>query len=363
MAEHSGFFDAELVNNEYDRVYLAESFAKYFASFIGNGVFGGKSDELIVKQQATANMSVRVMPGLGWINGYWYENDEELSLQVEIADGVLHRIDSIVLRWSSYDRVIRAHIKKGVASANPVAPTNQRDAYIYEIKLANIYVAAGTTSIQQQDISDVRFDTELCGFVQGVVQQFDTTEFGIQLNSFIEAFRESNTAKAQQIFNELEGLISQDVAASLVYDVNNLKKIAIEDDTETGCFYRINPETSVKEWINPPSRPGIEYCTTERWNNKPVYQTTFYAASLPNNSYMTISIAANYTNVISITGFAVNSDENLYCPFPIIMSSIAPIAAICEFMGNGGTGGDIIIKTTADISSYKAYITIKYTKG
>ena len=46
MAEQSGFFNAHLIDGEYDRVYLAEHFAKYFASFIGNGIFGGKSNEL-----------------------------------------------------------------------------------------------------------------------------------------------------------------------------------------------------------------------------------------------------------------------------------------------------------------------------
>ena len=81
MAEKSGFFDAHLVDGEYDRIYLAESFAKYFASFIGNGIFGGKSNELMVQQKATADMSVRVLSGQAWINGYWYENTSKLTLK------------------------------------------------------------------------------------------------------------------------------------------------------------------------------------------------------------------------------------------------------------------------------------------
>ena len=47
--ETSGFFNAEkLANGNMDRVYLAEFFAKYFASFIGNGVFGGRMSALQV---------------------------------------------------------------------------------------------------------------------------------------------------------------------------------------------------------------------------------------------------------------------------------------------------------------------------
>lgn len=190
MAEKSGFFDAHLVGGEYDRVYLAESFAKYFASFISNGVFGGKSNELMVQQKATPDMSVRVLSGQGWINGYWYENDSELSLAVDVADGVLNRIDTIALRWNNVERVIRLVIKKGTPATNPSAPTIQRDADYYELKLAHILIKAGATRITQVDITDTRLDEDVCGFVVGVVQQLDTHEFGKQLGAFVDKFIE-----------------------------------------------------------------------------------------------------------------------------------------------------------------------------
>ena len=142
MAEQSGFFDAHLVDGEYDRVYLAEFFAKYFASFIGNGIFAGKSSELTVRQKSEADMSVRVFAGQGWINGYWYENTSELSLAIDIADGVLNRIDIIVLRWSSVNRSIKLAVKKGSLATNPVTPQVQRDADVYELKLAEISIKA-----------------------------------------------------------------------------------------------------------------------------------------------------------------------------------------------------------------------------
>ena len=59
MAERSGFFDAHLrEDGKYDRTYLADSFAKYFASFVGNGVYGGKSSELMVRQESTPTIIV-----------------------------------------------------------------------------------------------------------------------------------------------------------------------------------------------------------------------------------------------------------------------------------------------------------------
>lgn len=222
MAEQSGFFDAHLVNGEYDRVYLANSFAKYFASFIGNGVFGGKSNELMVQQKATADMSVRVLSGQAWINGYWYENDDELSLAIDIADGVLNRIDLIVLRWNNTERVIRLAVKKGTPASNASAPIIQRGADFYELKLAQVYVKAGATKITQADITDTRLNNEVCGFVHGVVDQFDTTEFGKQIDSFIENFEATNTAKMQAIFDRLSAIIDESTVASLVLDVDNV---------------------------------------------------------------------------------------------------------------------------------------------
>ena len=96
--ERCGFFDANLVGEEYDRVYLAAQFAAYFASFIGNGVYAEHSNQLQVVAMPTPQMQVGVEKGQGWINGYWYENTDTMYLPIEVADGVLNRIDSIVLR-------------------------------------------------------------------------------------------------------------------------------------------------------------------------------------------------------------------------------------------------------------------------
>ena len=221
MAEQSGFFDAHLVDGEYDRVYLAESFAKYFASFISNGIFGGKSNELMVQQKEAADMSVRVLSGQAYINGYWYENDNELSLAIDIADGVLNRIDLIVLRWSNSERTIRLAVKKGTPATNPSAPIIQRSADAYELKLAQVYVKAGSTKIVQANITDTRLDTQVCGFVHGLIEQFDTTEFGKQIDSFIEEFEKVNTEAMSAVLARLNQIADMSDLASLVIDMQN----------------------------------------------------------------------------------------------------------------------------------------------
>lgn len=199
MAEQSGFFDAHLTGGTYDRVYLASSFARYFASFIGNGVFADKAAGLMVYQTNPSAMGVKVFPGQAWINGYWYENDSEFSLPIDIADGVLNRIDLVVLRWGTVERSINLVVKKGTPASNAVAPVVQRDSDYYELKLAEIHVTAGSTSITQANIVDTRADTNTCGWVTGVIKQVDTAELFAQWQAAYEAaYAETQTYHAEQ---------------------------------------------------------------------------------------------------------------------------------------------------------------------
>jgi len=169
MAIRSGFFNS--ING--DRKYGAERFAEYFASFIGNGVFPNPGNGLQV--MANNDMTVTVKAGKAWINGYILINDDDYILTLDPADGALNRIDRIVARYDTVDREIRLEVKKGTFASSPVAPTLQRDADAYELGLADVYIAAGVVSVTQANITDLRFNTELCGIVHGTVEQVDTT--------------------------------------------------------------------------------------------------------------------------------------------------------------------------------------------
>lgn len=529
--ERSGFFDAYLNGEEYDRVYLAEHFAKYFSSFIGNGVFGGKSSELMVSQPVDTGMKIEVLSGMAWINGFWYENTSNLSLDVSIADGVLNRIDNVVIKYGVVERKIWVEIVRGTPAISAVAPEVTRNADYYELKLAEIYVKAGATNIVQADITDTRLNSDVCGFVVGVVQQFDTTEFGKQLDgyiskyaaeykTFLEGLELTGSVEIRDLIDRLNALAADesaiaslaleidDVASeaalnnqtlgyikknlipypymdmtkeingikwtnnndgsvtangmatddsyfflyksnivlpagkyivssnvddssksyfvyalltdkisgtgikdafrsydtvpfeitsddiqncNIIFGISVLKGTAVsnlifkpmirraeildatwepyklsvaemiqEDAIEKGCFYRMNRITGIKEWINPPLRYGVEYCTTERWENKPVYQKTFYLSTLPNKSVASLSTSTQWDRVISVDAYALNSNDLTYYPFPIILSGrITPIAVISSVESDGV----LIITTMEDASNFKAYVTIKYVKA
>lgn len=189
MVFKSGFFNS--VNG--DRRYKADFFAEYFASFIGNGVFPNPSTGLQIL--TNGNLTVSMKPGKAWINGYYFNNDADYNLSLAIADGILNRIDRIVLRLDFSERQITPVIKKGALSSSPVAPALQRDADAYELGIADIYVARGATVISQANITDLRLNSAYCGIVAGVVQQIDVSSV---FNQYQDWFNSYSVNKAQE---------------------------------------------------------------------------------------------------------------------------------------------------------------------
>ena len=220
--ERCGFFDANLVGEEYDRVYLAAQFAAYFASFIGNGVYAEHSNQLQVVAMPTPQMQVGVEKGQGWINGYWYENTDMMYLPIEVADGVLNRIDSIVLRLGFAERNMWLMVKKGTPAINPIAPEVTRTADYYDLQLATISIPASSIKITQAQITDTRMNQNVCGWVTGVVDQLDTTTLFNQFETYFQEFKENNQADFDTWFESIKGQLSGDVAGRLTEEVNNL---------------------------------------------------------------------------------------------------------------------------------------------
>lgn len=179
MAIYSGLFNS--VNG--DRKYNAWWFAKYFSTFIGNGIFPNPSTNLQVIENE--NMKVTVKPGTGWIDGYFIYSDNDYILEHDIADGVLKRVDRIVMRLDFMKRKIDIVIKKGTFASTPTAPTLQRDADAYELALADVMINNGATQITQANITDQRLNSSLCGIVHGTVDQVDTTTLFNQYQSWL----------------------------------------------------------------------------------------------------------------------------------------------------------------------------------
>lgn len=247
--ETSGFFTAKLNNGVYDRTYAAEQFAKYFARFISNGVFlNVASNALMVEALPDEGMKIKINPGDAFIKGYWYCNDNVLKKNIEPADGTLKRVDTVVVRFYNEERKIQLDVVTGIPSNNPQMTPVVRNADYYEILLAKINLPQGATKIKSEYIVDMRLDTELCGAVGALVEQIDTTQYGAQLNNFIqlyigkcdveyagwidrlnEAYQsflnllDDKEDEFDEWFANVKGKLSQDVAGSLMNDINDLR--------------------------------------------------------------------------------------------------------------------------------------------
>ena len=178
MALKFGFFNS--VNG--DRKYNADDISNYFLKLISNGVFATPSNAMQV--QASTGMTVSVSAGWAFINCKWLENTAAYPLTLDAADVVLNRIDRIVLRLSESPRTMGIYIKKGTPASTPTAPELSRTkGTIWELSLAKISIHAGVTDITQAMITDERADTELCGWVTGLIDQIDTTNLFAQFTN------------------------------------------------------------------------------------------------------------------------------------------------------------------------------------
>lgn len=232
--ERCGFFNANLVGEEYDRVYLAQHFAAYFASFIGNGIFAKHSNQLQVMEMTTPQMQISIEKGQGWINGYWYENTDMIYMPIDVADGALNRIDSVVLRLGFSERNIWLAVKKGTPSTNPSAPEVTRTADYYELQLATISIPANSIKITQAQITDTRMNQDICGWVTGVVDQLDTTTLFNQFETYFEEFKQLNENEFTTWFNHIKGQLSEDAAGKIQIELDEhearLNNLETNDD-------------------------------------------------------------------------------------------------------------------------------------
>lgn len=165
----------------------------------------------------------------------FFVNDSDYLLTIDNADGVLNRIDRIVLQLNYLNREIVPVIKKGTFASSPVAPSLQRDADAYELAIADVYIGAGSISISQANITDTRLNTELCGVVHGLIDQVDTTTIFNQYQAWFNSVKDGTEQEisewqqqVEQSFNDwfdtVRGILDGDVATNLANRIATLEQ-------------------------------------------------------------------------------------------------------------------------------------------
>ena len=206
MAIQSYFFNAIQSEGVYDRVYNAEDFASYLNLLVGNGVFPTPSTQLQVR--AGSGMQVIVGAGSGWIDGHKMVNTSDFTLTVAASDVLLNRIDAVIFYVDHNTRSMGIEVKTGTVSATPSAPAMQNDENRHELCLAQITVKKQITAITTSMIKDTRGNSNLCGYVQGLIQQISSTTLFEQFQAIFDEWFEAvqSQFRTGQMFRKFEGV-------------------------------------------------------------------------------------------------------------------------------------------------------------
>lgn len=191
-------------NSDSDRYYDAESMGDWLRPFFKNGIFNGQ-----MQVTANNNMSVTIAAGYGYINGKHRHFLTPTTLDLEVASGTLDRIDSVILRRNDTERRIYLVIEKGGNAKSPVAPAPTREGAIYDLKLAEIYIAAGTVKITQAEITDTRMNSDVCGWVVATVTQIDFTQIQAQFDAYFTAYKKNISDQYQDYIAAIQSFKDQ----------------------------------------------------------------------------------------------------------------------------------------------------------
>lgn len=164
-----------------------------------SGVFAANNNAAVAAVQNA--MAVTVSDGVGWIadsdaNGVVWWNDAEktngakMQLTIDAADGVLNRIDRVIVEWKTTDYADLPEIKilKGTPASAAAAPSLTNNTTQRQLSLAQILVAAGTTSITASMITDERQNPDVCGLVTDTLS-IDTSVINAQFTELLAQLR------------------------------------------------------------------------------------------------------------------------------------------------------------------------------
>lgn len=276
MSERSGFFNAEIDSNgQYDRTYKAEQFAEYFSAFIGNGVYITPASQLKVIPVGN-ELAIYISVGNAYINGYFYANDDKIYRKLSNPNGVNPRIDRVVLRLNFKTRKISVDILEGTAASNPSAKGITRSQDVYELAIADVYIASNAITVTEANITDLRNNSLMCGYVKGVVDQIDTTNLFSQFQNSFDTW-----------FANIKSQLSGDVAANLQRQIDeNRERLSFNANKKNA--------TNLKDTLE---SPMLVTNATRNLLNPTLATTTRNGVTCTNNGDGTYTL--NGTNTLS----------------------------------------------------------------
>jgi len=141
----------------FENIDTSESQFSQWARNIGEGVKGSSGGTELKVYGDSSGMQVKVPAGFAMVRGHYYSNTAIETVAIAAAHATLARIDSVVLELDPSANTILLTVLTGTAASTPAAPTlTQTDTGVYQIRLANVAVAAAATTISAGNVTDTR---------------------------------------------------------------------------------------------------------------------------------------------------------------------------------------------------------------
>jgi hypothetical protein len=164
-----------------------------------SGVFGAENN--LATSIVPGTMSVQVSDGVGWLsndNGdgivFWNDNEQtngsKLTLTHDVADGVLDRIDRVVVTWetTNYVALPTISILKGTPSSSPRPPVLTNNNIQRQISLRQQRIPAGAISLSPALGTDERLNSDVCGIVTEKIK-IDTSTMQSQFDALLKSIQ------------------------------------------------------------------------------------------------------------------------------------------------------------------------------
>lgn len=236
MYEYGFPFDNAGIDN-LDRNASSDEFSDYLEMITGmeHGVYPNPSTGLQVI--AGQGMSIVIKSGGCIIKGKIRQLKEDIQVSLYMAEN-LDRIDRIVMRLDRARRHIVPYVIKGTAATSPVAPAVTRSGDIYDIALADVYITKLSMEITQSQITDLRSNKGLCGYMP-VFGSFDTTSLFNQyqdaLNRYLDLVGAAiDDTMAGHLQTQIDDIRAKtlDEDTTIVFDIGTMSKQSVLSQIE-----------------------------------------------------------------------------------------------------------------------------------
>lgn len=184
-----GFFNAVNGAPSYD----ADDVNRFFEGLVSNGVYKQYGDAFGVS--AGDGMSVDIGKGKASLLYHYIVSDSIVNKVITPSHVTYNRYTLIVLRYDAASKDITIETIDGELATNAEYPALKKNDDIFELALAAVYVPAGTTSINSNNITDLRSNVNMCGWA--------TLTSALHINTYIQQKQANYTTTTTEQYLDL----------------------------------------------------------------------------------------------------------------------------------------------------------------